>query len=195
MGYALEKPKFTVEEYFAWEETQKERHHYVRGEVFAVHPEIEGMSGGTKAHAESISAACTTIRNHLKGTPCRVFATQVRVQVDAADAYFYPDLAVTCSVDDLADPEGLSIAEPKLIIEVLSHGTAAYDRGDKFADYRLLASLQEYVLIDTRKKRIEVFRINTQNRWELFIFDSTNPRVELTSIEWQGSIDDLIGWL
>jgi Uma2 family endonuclease len=195
MGYALEKPKFTALEYFAWEETQKERHHYVRGEVFAVHPEIEGMSGGTKAHAESIGAAYSTLRAHLKGTPCRAFASEIRVQVDAADAYFYPDVLVTCAPSDLADPSGLSVSQPVLIIEVLSYGTASYDRGDKFADYRLLPSLKEYVLIDTHKRQIEVFRINVQNRWELFLYNIQNPQVELTSIAWQGSLDDLIGSL
>lgn len=81
---------------------------------------------------------------------------------------------------------------PTLIAEVLSPSTAAFDRGSKFAHYRLLDSLQEYVLIDTETPRVEVFRRNAANRWELYPSTGLDASVELASVGWQGTVADLL---
>jgi Uma2 family endonuclease len=75
------------------------------------------------------------LRRHLAGTPCRTFITDMKLRVEAVDAFFYPDVMVTCSARDAGDP--LVKREPVLLVEVLSPATAAFDRGDKFAAYRV----------------------------------------------------------
>lgn len=183
----LPQPVFhlTPAEYLAWEAEQDERHEYIRGEVYA-------MAGGTLAHNAATLAIGATLRQHLKGTPCRVFVSDVKVRIEASDAHFYPDVVVTCAAQDVADPKALLLREPLLIVEVLSPSTAAFDRGGKFAHYRLLPSLQEYVLIDPDTAQVDVFRRNAANRWELYPSDGPQTPITLSSIHWEGVVQD---WL
>ena len=166
MGYA--QAKLTGSEYLAWEASQAERHMFVAGEVFS-------MAGGTAEHNRSAFKAAMALERHLAGTPCKTFIGDMRLKVQAADAYFYPDVVVTCDTVDISDPKISTIVAPKLVIEVLSPSTVAYDRGQKFAAYRTLPSLQEYVLIDPESKTLEVFRKNTAGIWEL------HPSTDLTT--------------
>ena len=184
MGQALSKQ--TSAEYLVWEPSQKERHIYVRGEIFA-------MSGGTFEHNEVTLSIAASLKNHLKGTPCKVGITDMRVAVQKADCYFYPDVVVTCAERDTLNPKITEIQEAKLIIEVLSESTASYDRGAKFADYRLLDTLQEYVLVDPDARTVEVFRKNAANIWELHPSNAASPTVTLKSVDWQGDIAQLLG--
>ncbi len=179
MGQALAKQ--TAAEYLAWEPFQKARHIFVRGEIFA-------MSGGTFEHNEVAGNVFVALKAHLKGTPCKVGINDMRVAVEKANCYFYPDVVVTCSLRDTQNPKITEIHEAKLIVEVLSDSTASYDRGAKFADYRLLDSLQEYVLVDPDARTIEVFRKNAASIWELHPSSTTSPTVALYSIDWQGDI-------
>ena len=96
------------------------------------------------------------LRQHLAGSRCRTFMSDMCLQVAAANSYFYPDVLVTGSALDLASP--MAKTEPKLIAEVLSPSTAAYDRGLKFSHYRSLPCLQEYVLIDLDTRSTDCFR-------------------------------------
>jgi Uma2 family endonuclease len=104
----------------------------------------------------------------------------MRVQVDAASSYFYPDVVVTCSAADKA--RHTFKTEPKLIIEVLSPSTAAYDRGAKFSHFRQLASLQEYVLIDIDARTADVFRLGADGLWVLHPF-AKDAEVTLASVD------------
>lgn len=154
MASVVANPRFTPEAYLAWEEAQTERHQYVDGEVF-------GMAGAKDTHVTTTLNAAMALRQHLAGTPCRTFMIDMRLHVQAANAYFYPDVMVTCSAHDTADRSNKR--EPKLSIEVLSESTATCDRGGKFAAYRSLPSLQEYVLIDTDTRSVDVFRKSQGN--------------------------------
>jgi Uma2 family endonuclease len=183
MGQALAKQ--TVAEYLAWEPLQLERHIYVRGEIFA-------MSGGTFEHNEVSLSVAAAFKSHLRGTPCKVGINDMRVAIEKADCYFYPDVVVTCAERDTLNPKITEIHEAKLIVEVLSDSTAAYDRGVKFADYRLLESLQEYVLIDPEARTVEVFRRNESQVWELHPSNAISPAVALKSIAWQGDLSELL---
>ena len=89
MSYAQPQHRFDADTYLTWEATQSERHEYFQGEVFA-------MAGGTENHNTVALNAAVALRNHLKGTPCKVFISDIRVQVAAVDAYFYPDVVVRC---------------------------------------------------------------------------------------------------
>jgi Uma2 family endonuclease len=149
MGYALKKTEFTPEDYLAWEAEQAEKYEYVRGEVFA-------MAGGEDRHASAALNMALALRQHLRHTRCRVYMSDVKLRVDAAHVFFYPDVFVTCSERDLQDRQ--TKRDAVLVVEVLSPSTAAYDRGDKFAAYRQLPSLQELLLIDLDRRSIDLFR-------------------------------------
>ena len=161
MGHAAAKPTFTAADYLAWEATQPERHDFVDGEVFA-------MAGAEDRHVTAAGNLYIALRQHLGGSPCRTFMSDMRLHVAAADSYFYPDILVTCSPLDLAS--SLVKSDPKLIIEVLSPSTAAYDRGLKFSHYRNLPNLEEYALIDLDTRTTDVYRKGADGFWVLHPF-------------------------
>jgi Uma2 family endonuclease len=166
------KPRFSPEEYLIWEAMQVEKHEYVDGEVFA-------MAGAGEGHITVCLNVAMALRQHLKGSPCRTFMADMKVQADTDDCFFYPDVVVTCSARDTQDP--LVKREPTLIVEVLSPSTAAYDRGEKFSRYRQLPSLQEYVLVDTDTRATDVYRKGADGLWVLHPF-ARNQTVELASV-------------
>ena len=139
----------TADDYLAGEIHSPIRHEYVAGEVFA-------MAGATEEHATIALNFAALLRNQVRGGPCRVYIADMKLRVEAADAFFYPDVFVTCDPRDTTEP--LAKRHPSLICEVLSESTEAYDRGGKFAAYRTLDSLSEYLLIDSRRRSVEVFR-------------------------------------
>lgn len=158
MGYALQKPRMTAAEFLAWDESQTVKHEFVRGEVFM-------MNGVVDTHNVAAMNLVIALRQHLRGSARRVYSSDVKLRVEAADCFFYPDLMVTCSALDAADR--LIKREPVLVVEVLSPSTAAFDRGDKFAAYRMLQSLREYLLVDVEQRRCELYRIGSDGLWVL----------------------------
>lgn len=172
MGNAATQLRMSVQEFLAWDETQSVRHEFVDGEVFA-------MAGAGEAHVTVALNVAMWLRQHLAGTPCRTFITDMKLRVEAADAVFYPDVMVTCSAIDATDP--LVKREPVLLVEVLSPATAAYDRGDKFAAYRKLPALREYLLVDTDSRRCDVYRKGEDGLWVLHPFES-GQTVTLASV-------------
>lgn len=173
VGYALESRPMTADEFLAWESTRMDRHEFIRGEVFA-------MTGGVDRNDTVAGNLYMKLRQHLRGTPCRVYGSDVKLRVDAADCFFYPDLMVTCSAADLADR--LVKREPVLVAEVLSPSTAAFDRGDKFADYRRLPSLAEYLIVDVERRRCDLYRKGADGLWVLHP-SGPDDAVKLTSVD------------
>lgn len=161
MGQPATVQKLDSQDYLAWEAAQPVRHEFVDGEVFA-------MAGAEDRHFTAAGNLFMALRQHLKATPCRVYMSDVKLQVAAANSYFYPDLMVTCSAADAA--QRLVKSEPSLVVEVLSPGTAAYDRGGKFAAYRMLPSLKEYLLVDLDAYSCEVYRKGADGLWVLHPF-------------------------
>lgn len=172
MALPQSTPHFDAAAYLAWEAEQPERNEYIAGEVFA-------MVGVKQSHNVATGNLYSLLRNALKGGPCRVFIESVKTRVEAADCFFYPDVMVTCDARDRATPDYVS--HPILVVEVLSDSTAGYDRGKKFAAYRKLESLKEYVLVDVDTCRIEVFRRDPQNHWVLYEYGAAES-VELASL-------------
>ena len=172
MGQAAPKPAFTAADYLAWEPAQLDRHEYLDGEVFA-------MAGAEDRHVTVAGNLYIALRQHLSGSPCRTYMSDMRLHVAAVESYFYPDVLVTCSALDLAST--MVKTEPKLIIEVLSPSTAAYDRGLKFSHYRRLASLEEYVLIDLDTRATDCYRKGADGLWVLHPFARGEP-VALASV-------------
>ena len=172
MGEAAKKPVFTADDYLAWEPQQTERHEFLHGEVFA-------MAGAEDRHVMVAGNLYMQLRQHLRGSPCKTYMSDMRLQVAASNCYFYPDVLVTCSAHDAASSSVKT--EPTLIAEVLSPSTAAYDRGLKFSHYRNLDSLQEYALIDLDTRCTDVYRIGADGLWVLHPFAAGNT-VHLASV-------------
>ncbi len=173
MGHAAEKSASASAEYLAWEATQFERHEFVNGEVFA-------MAGAEDRHVTVVLNVAMALRQHLGGTPCRTLMVNMKLHVAATNSYFYPDVMVTCSAHDLTSP--LTKSEPTLLVEVLSPSTAAYDRGDKFAQYRRIPTLQEYLLIDVDTRCADLYRKGIDGMWVLHPF-AAGQRVQLASVK------------
>ena len=107
-----------------------------------------------------------------RGRPCKPFVSDMKVHVEAANSFFYPDILVTCDPRDRAPEASHVKRHTLLVVEVLSPGTEARDRGNKFAAYRMLDSLREYVLLSIGQRRIEVFRRDDTGHWVLYPFAS-----------------------
>lgn len=144
----------------AWEELQPERHEYVSGEVYA-------MTGVRVAHNDINFNAVGFLRQVLKGTPCKVFGIDLKLQVSPNGDHLYPDLMVTCDPRDLRSSEDRYISHPWLVAEVLSDSTAAYDRGRKFEIYRSIDTLTHYLLIEQTRPYAELFFKNERGQWVL----------------------------
>ncbi len=172
-------PRFTPEEYFAWEEQQEEKYEYFDGEVYA-------MSGGTLNHSEIAGNFNRLLGNHLEDSDCRVLNSDARIKIHRSTKYVYPDVSVTCDKRDRDTTQ--YITHPCLIVEVLSPSTEAYDRGKKFKLYRQSSSLINYVLVNADEIEIEVFRKNDRGRWEEIGYVA-GDLVELESINLTFPID------
>ena len=170
----------TADDYLAGEAISPIRHEFVAGEVFA-------MPGATEEHATIALNFAALLRAQVRGGPCRVYIADMKLRVEAADAFFYPDVFVTCDGRDASEP--LAKRHPSLICEVLSESTEAYDRGDKFAAYRTLDSLSEYLLIDSRRRAVEIFR-RQPDGW-LLAPVAPDGQLELASIDFRCMVDAL----
>ncbi len=174
VGYALKQQRMGAAEFLAWDAGQTIKHEFVAGEVFA-------MAGGEDRNNTVALNLVVALRQHLHGSPCRVFASDVKLQVEAADSFFYPDLMVTCSPADAA--ARLIKREPVLVVEVLSPSTVAYDRGDRFAAYRQLPSLAEYLLVDVDTRRCDLFRKGAHDGLWVLHPSAAGAGVQLDSVD------------
>lgn len=153
MGVPLQR--LALDDFIGWENQQAERHEFYGGDVFA-------MVGGRREHGRVVSNLVRHFGNLLAGSPCQVFAESMKVQI-GDDTLLYPDVFVTCDTADLATE--MIFRAPTLVVEVLSPSTQAHDRSLKFAHYRRLASLREYLLIDPDLRRVEAFRRDAAGQW------------------------------
>lgn len=167
----IPQEKLTLQAYLGWENAQSERNEFYRGEVFA-------MVGGRRSHGRVTANLVMHLGLQLKDTRCQVFSESMKVQI-ADDTILYPDIFVTCDRQDLQTE--MIFHAPTLVVEVLSPSTQAYDRSLKFALYRRLPSLKEYVLIDPETRRAEVFRISSEGLFVLYDMSELET-LELTSI-------------
>jgi Uma2 family endonuclease len=153
-----ERAGMTAAEYLDWEERQPERWEYIGGEVYA-------MTGARRVHNIVAGNLFFALRQALRGTPCMPYVADMRLRVAASDVFFYPDVIVSCDARDAQADRTLE--HPRMIAEVLSDSTGGYDRGAKFGHYRLLPSLQEFVLIDPDARSVELYRRGEAQTWVL----------------------------
>ena len=148
MAHAHPKP-WTVEEFLEWERSQEERYEYIGGMII-------GMVGGTADHNTIVLNLAMSLRQSLRGRPCRVFTESMKVL--AGDMMTYPDVVVTCApVSAKAD----SIPEPVVVVEVLSRRTESFARGEKWAAFQQLASLRHYLMVSQDERRVELYTRDT----------------------------------
>ena len=174
-----EERYFTPEEYFIWEETQLEKHELIDGRVYA-------MSGGTQNHSAIKLNIGSLIKAHLRGSKCRVFNSDLKVNIFKTRNYTYPDLSVTCDPRDNSSPQ--YITYPCLIVEVLSDSTEAYDRGKKFEKYRQNPNLVDYVLVSCDEMAVDIYHKNDAGEWVILSYRE-GDRVELRSIDLSVAIE------
>jgi Uma2 family endonuclease len=172
----------TSEEYLQMEETSDIKHEYIDGQVYA-------MAGANDAHVTITLNLASVLRNHVRGSSCRVYIADMKARIESLNRFYYPDIMVTC--DDRDRETSVYKQFPCLIIEVLSDSTEAFDRGDKFADYQQIESLQEYVLINTKRQRVECFRRSEEVLWILQSYTSQQKSFQLKSIDFEGTMETL----
>ena len=168
--------RYTPEEYLALERQAQCKSEYYAGEIFA-------MAGASRWHNLIVTNVLRELSLQLKGRPCTTYPSDMRVKVSPTGLYTYPDITVVCGEARFEDNQQDTLLNPTLIVEVLSESTEAYDRGGKFAHYRKLASLMEYVLITQTKPHIEPYLRQPDNRWLLAEADSLSDTIHLPSIE------------
>jgi Uma2 family endonuclease len=170
---ALQDFPLTLEEYLEYEEQSRIRHEYLAGEIFA-------MSGVTKEHNRIAGRFYLALANHLKGGPCEPFMSDVKVklQVNRDNYVYYPDVMVVCGRDL---EEDRYVADPKLIVEVLSTSTAGVDRHEKRVNYRWIPALEEYVVVAQESVEVTVFR--RAEEWQPVVLESLEATLELSSID------------
>ena len=148
----------TAVEYLAWEREQPERHEYLHGEVFA-------MSGGTPRHAALIAAATGELFLAHRGGPSRVLSTDQRIVTEDGEHYVYADVSVVCGRMQLAAGTKDVLANPSVVVEVLSRSTEAYDRGAKWEGYQKVASVTDYVLVSQSAPHLEHYQREAGGEW------------------------------
>lgn len=171
--------KATYAEYLEMEEKALEKHEYLRGVIYA-------MSGGTSDHGRIAASMTIELGVALRGRPCNVYSSDVRIRIIETDLATYPDVSVVCGKVEHAADDRHGVVNPILVVEVLSDSTEAYDRGAKAAHYRRIPSLKEYVFVDQKTKKIEVYRRFDHNRWE---FSEFGPGEDAVILETKISVD------
>ncbi|MBF0202165.1 MAG: Uma2 family endonuclease [Desulfamplus sp.] len=170
-GHALEKNQMTPDEYLQFERCSEIRHEYFNGEIFA-------MTGGSLNHNRISRNIVRLLGNELKGSPCENFAGDMRVKIKENGKYTYPDIVVACGNMELENINGVeTLLNPMVIMEILSKSTEAYDRGEKFRHFRLIPSLQEYILVSQNCCMIEKYGRGDSGIWQIF-----NPFTDMDRI-------------
>jgi len=172
----------TPEQYLEIETKNTIKHEYINGEIYA-------MAGTTDTHNTIALNFASLIRSHLRGTNCRVYFADIKTRLEQCNCFYYPDILVTCHPQDQETSTYKRF--PKLIIEVLSESTEAFDRGDKFNDYQTLDSLEEYVLVNTKHQRVEIFRRNKKGGWYFQTYTHSEVNFTLQSLNLTLSLVDI----
>jgi Uma2 family endonuclease len=167
--------RFTPDEYLALERTADVKSEYLDGEIFA-------MAGASPRHALIVTNVAAELRAQLRRRPCAVFSTELRVRVAPDGLYTYPDVVVVCGPLQLHDETRDTLTNPSVIVEVLSRSTQNSDRGEKFEQYRKLASLAEYVLIAQDRPHVELFARQADGSWVLSETNDPQQAIDLAAI-------------
>lgn len=162
------KPALTAADYLAGEQISNSRHEFVDGHVYA-------MAGAGESHNLIALNVASKLRNQVRGGPCRVFISDMKLNVAEWNAFYYPDVMVVC---DAGDDQPYFKQHPCLVVEVLSLSTESADRREKLLAYRTLASLRDYVLISQDKRRVELYRRAPDGGWATAVVETGDIDLE-----------------
>ena len=172
----VKPPKMTAQEYFAWEDKQLERHVFYEGEIFS-------MAGGSDDHNTASLNIASAIKTHLRGTPCRTFMSDMRVELAENSHYCYPDVFVTCDPRDATPGASHLKKHLNLLVEILLPSTSEYDLGRKFEQYRNMPSVQEVLFVDTTRRSVELYQRTQDSAQWLLMPAPAGGGVHLKSID------------
>ncbi|MBI3249262.1 MAG: Uma2 family endonuclease [Deltaproteobacteria bacterium] len=180
---SLAQSRYTPDHYLALERQAKHRSEYINGSIFA-------MVGASRQHNLIAGNVFGELRTQLRGRPCEAYINDMRVKVSVTGLYTYPDVAALCGEPYFEDARMDTLLNPNVIVEVLSDSTEAYDRGEKFAHYRRLESLRDYVLIAQNKVRVEHY-VRQGDQWVLSEASDLASTVLLSSIGCEVGLRDI----
>ena len=172
---SYQKQLFSIAEYLQMEKASLEKHEYYKGEIFA-------MAGAGARHNIISVNILVALGIFLKGKDCRPYGSDMRVHIPENSLFTYPDVSIICG-DILSSPEDEdSTIQPTVIFEILSPSTKNYDRGVKFMLYRAIASLKEFILVDSESIHVEHFAINKEGFWQLEEYNLPSEKINLKSV-------------
>jgi Uma2 family endonuclease len=180
---AIQKPYLSEKEYLQEERKASFKSEYYKGEVFA-------MSGASKEHNKITGALIGQLFGHLKDKSCSVMPSDIRIYNPLNTLYTYPDVVVSCEDEKYSDEEFDTLLNPTIVIEVLSKTTQDYDRGTKFALYRSIPSLKNYMLISSLEHSIEVYTRDGE-QWILTTATGKEDELYLSAIDYRFKLKDM----
>lgn len=181
---ALKYNYISPEEYLEMERSAAEKHEYYRGEIFA-------MSGASLKHNKVFANVFGELAHRLKGKGCQPFGSDLRIHIPKNTLYTYPDITIICGSPDLLDDNFDTATNPTVIIELLSKSTRNYDMGEKFALYRDINSLNEYILIDTERIYAEKYIRHADKSWQLTDYKSIDNSFTIDTVQISLSLKDV----
>lgn len=182
-----EKTQLTAAEYLAFERQSEERHEYHGGE-------LRLMAGGSRKHNIISLNIAAFLREALRGKPCKPFMNNMRVWIESAERYLYPEVAVICGKEPLIEDD--IAADATLIVEVFSDSTEAFDRGKKFEIYRRLPSLQDYILQDyilasQNDTLVEHFHKTSESEWRYTVLSKPEDSLLIEALNVQLPLQEI----
>jgi Uma2 family endonuclease len=166
---------YTPAEYLELERAAETKSEYRYGQIYA-------MTGASRAHNLISGNLFGELRQQLRGRSCEAYVNDIRVRVSHTGLYTYPDVVVACGEIEFEDDSVDTLLNPVILIEVLSPSTEAYDRGEKFAHFRRLESLQEYILVSQNQIRVERY-VRRGEQWMLTELSAPDDVLEIAAIE------------
>ncbi len=167
--------RVTEDEYLARERSAETKHELINGQMVA-------MAGARPRHNAIVANLVVALGARLRGSGCRPLGSDQRIYVPATGLYTYPDVSIVCGEPALHPKDDLTITNPRVLFEVLSEGTEAYDRGAKFGHYRSIASLETYVMVTQGEARAERYD-RLQEGWHLVEAVGGDAVLELRTVQ------------
>ncbi len=186
MDKAIEKKKYTYQEYLQLEKDTDIRHEFWNGEVFA-------MAGGTRNHNKIGSNINNALGNHFNPKGCETFFNDVKLELHHENYYVYPDVILTCDKDD---NDIYLVKRPSLIVEVLSKSTEGYDRAEKLAPYRKIKSIRYYLLVSQTNPVVEVYgRANEESVFTYEVYENMDAVIKLPALDFELPMGDVYKYI
>ena len=181
---ALKYDYLSPEEYLEAERKAVEKHELINGKIIT-------MQGASLKHNQIVSNLIRDIGGFLKGKGCRVYPGDLRINIPSTNSFMYPDITIVCGEPELLDEHFDNLLNPSVIIEVLSPSTESHDRGTKFFNYQQIASLKEYILINSTSVLITTITKKDDGLWKFENIISQEISLNISTIDLQLPLGDI----